>query len=301
MRMPGPRQPAEVLQTARACVSGDGRRRSLRGMVAMKRLILAVIVVASTGPAGAQDGLAELAQTIDSLRRDVTDLQAFIYKTELPEDGGTVGVPFDGSKLHAAMQQIEESLRQLAGRVDGLQFSQRQLREQLAALEADFAARTATGALSSQTHDGAQPPELQTVAVAEEGLLPPGTEAEKYDHAFSLLRKADYDAAEQAFSAFIAEYPDSELVGNAWHWIGSMHSVRDQHREAAVAFLKSYQEAPEGSKSAGSLLKLGTSLVQLGKQGEACATFREFMERFPDAGEALLAQAREEATATGCT
>ncbi len=270
-------------------------------MVAMKRVLLAVLVIASAGPAGAQDGMAELAQTLESLRRDVTDLQAFIYKTDFPEDGGIAGASFDGSKLHAAMQQIEESLRHLAGRMDGLEFAQRQLREQLAALEADVAARTATGALASETQDGVLPQDPQTGTLAEEGLLPPGTEAEKYDHAFSLLRKADYEAAERAFSAFIDEYPESELVGNAWHWIGSMDFVRDRFREAAVAFLKSYQEAPEGPKAAGSLLKLGTSLGQLGKQGEACATFREFMERFPDAGEALLGQAREAAAATGCT
>lgn len=262
----------------------------------MKRLLLAILVIASTAPAGAQNGSAELAQELERLRRDVIDLQAFIYNAGFPEDGSLAGAPFDGSKLHADMQQIQESLRQLAGRIDGLEFAQRQIREQLAALEADVAARTATGALTAGTEGGAQSGEA-----AEEGVLPPGTEMEKYDHAFSLLRKADYEAAEQAFSAFIAEHPESELAGNAWHWIGSMHFVRDRFHEAAVAFLKGYQQAPEGPKAAGSLLKLGTSLAHLDKTGEACATFREFMERFPDAGEALLGQAREEAAAAGCT
>lgn len=270
-------------------------------MVAMKRLLLAILVVASTAPAGAQDGSAELAQELERLRRDVIDLQAFIYNAGFPDDGGVAGASFDGSKLHADMQQIQESLRQFAGRIDGLEFAQRQIREQLAALEADVAARTATGAFTAETEGDVLSGDQQTGEVAEEGVLPPGSEMEKYDHAFSLLRKADYEAAEQAFSAFIAEHPESELVGNAWHWIGSMHFVRDRFHEAAVAFLKGYQQAPEGPKAAGSLLKLGTSLAHLGKKGEACATFREFMERFPDAGEALLGQAHEEAAAAGCT
>ena len=267
----------------------------------MKRLLLAILVIAWAGPAGAQDGSAELAQALESMRRDVADLQAFIYNAGSLEDGSIAGAPFDGSKLHADMQQIQESLRQLAGRIDGLEFAQRQIREQLAALEADVAARTATGSLTSEVEGGEQSTLPQTGEVAEEGILPPGTEMEKYDHAFSLLRKADYEAAEQAFSTFIAEHPESELVGNAWHWLGSMHFVRDRFHEAAVAFLKGYQHAPEGPKAAGSLLKLGTSLSHLGKSGEACATFREFMERFPDAGEALLGQAREEAAAAGCS
>ncbi len=267
----------------------------------MRRLLLAVLVIAWTGPADAQDGAAELAQALESLRRDMADLQAFIYNAGSLGDGSLAGASFDGSKLHADMQQIQESLRQLAGRIDGLEFAQRQIREQLAALEADVAARTATGSLASEVEDGEQAELPQNGKVAEEGVLPPGTEVEKYDHAFSLLRKADYEAAEKAFSAFIAEHPESELVGNAWHWIGSMHFVRDRFHEAAVAFLKSYQHAPQGPKAAGSLLKLGTSLAHLGKGGEACATFREFMERFPDAGETLLGQAREEAAAAGCS
>ena len=267
----------------------------------MKRLLVALVVMAWTGPAVAQDGSAELAQALESLRRDVIDLQAFIYKAGSPEDGSIAGASFDGSKLHAGVQQIQESLRELAGRIDGLEFAQRQIREQLAALEADVAARTATGALNAEEEGGEPSQDLQTGDGAEEGVLPPGTEMEKYDHAFSLLRKADYEAAELAFSAFIAEHPESELVGNAWHWLGSMHFVRDRFHEAAVAFLKGYQQAPEGPKAAGSLLKLGTSLANLGKNGEACATFREFMDRFPDSGEALLAQAREEAAAAGCT
>ena len=267
----------------------------------MKRLLLAVLVIASAGSAGAQDGSAELAQALESLRRDVSDLQAFIYNAGVPEDGGIAGASFDGSKLHADLQQIQESLRQLAGRIDGLEFAQRQIREQLAALEADVAARTASGTLTAEVEGGEQSADPQTGGMAGEDVLPPGTEMEKYDHAFSLLRKADYEAAERAFSAFIEEHPESELVGNAWHWIGSMHFVRDRFHDAAVAFLKGYQHAPEGPKAAGSLLKLGTSLAHLGKNEEACATFREFAERFPDAGEVLLGEAREEAAASGCT
>ena len=120
----------------------------------MKRLLLAILVIVWAGPAGAQDGSAELAQALESLRRDVADLQAFIYNAGSLEDGSIAGAPFDGSKLHADMQQIQESLRQLAGRIDGLEFAQRQIREQLAALEADVAARTATGSLTSESGRG---------------------------------------------------------------------------------------------------------------------------------------------------
>ena len=119
--------------------------------------------------------------------------------------------------------------------------------------------------------------------------------------AFSLLRKADYEGAQMAFDEFITLHPDSELTGNAYYWLGSTHFVRDQYRDAAVAFLKGYQEGPTGPKAADNLLKLGVTLSRLGKPDEACATFKELSNKFPEAAQILLDEASDEAASAGCS
>ena len=268
----------------------------------MKFLAVTVTgLVVWAGTAGAQDETAELAQMLERLRRDVIDLQAYVYNAgELPENpAGTAA--FDGSRLHADMQQIQETLRGLAGRIDDLEFGQRQIRELLSDLEARFVAQTASGNAGEAVDGTGFEGDLGPGESGQAGVLPPGSEVDQYNYAFSLLRKADYEAVESAFKEFIAVHPESGLVGNAWYWLGSTHFVRERFHDAAVAFLKGYQHDPEGPKAANSLLKLGVTLARLNKIEESCATFRELADKFPDAGEALLGQAIEEAAAAGCT
>ena len=269
----------------------------------MKKFLVVTVtgLVVWAGTAGAQDETAELAQMLERMRRDVIDLQAYVYNAgELPENlVGTAA--FNGSRLHADIQQIQETLRGLAGRIDGLEFGQRQLHEQLSDLEARFVAQTASGNAGEAVDGTGSEGDPGTGESGEVGVLPPGSEMDQYNYAFSLLRKADYEAVDSAFKEFIAVHPKSELIGNAWYWLGSTHFVRERFHDAAVAFLKGYQHDPDGPKAANSLLKLGVTLARLNKIEESCATFRELADKFPDAGEALLGQAIEEAAAAGCT
>ena len=156
----------------------------------------------------------------------------------------------------------------------------------------------ATDTATAAPDAAAAAPEGESVAAAT--VLPPGSAMERYNFAFSLLRKADYEAAEAAFVEFIALYPDNELTGNAYYWLGSVHFVRDRFRDAAVAFLKGYSGTPTGPKAADNLFKLGAALSRDGKLKEACAVFEKLDKEFPGAARALLDEAAVEAAAAGC-
>ena len=53
-----------------------------------------------------------------------------------------------------------------------------------------------------------------------------------YDDAYALLKKGEYDAAEQAFLKFMKDYPDSSLLGNANYWLGECYYAQGQYAEA---------------------------------------------------------------------
>jgi tol-pal system protein YbgF len=127
------------------------------------------------------------------------------------------------------------------------------------------------------------------------------TPQEQYAYAFGLLRVSQYDQAEQALKAFLAENPDHTLSDNARYWLGETYYVRGQYPEAAQQFVDAYQKNRTGAKSADALLKLGMSLSQLGKSEEACATFRELSRTQPDAPETVRDKAAKEAQRTGCS
>lgn len=127
-----------------------------------------------------------------------------------------------------------------------------------------------------------------------------GNPAQDYNLAFGLIKEQKFDAAERAFKAFLDEYPEHELSDNARYWLGETYYVRGAFEEAAVVFAEAFQQAPDGSKAADNLLKLGMSLSSVDQKGEACVTFNELLKRFPDASASLKQRARQQRTKLEC-
>ena len=118
-----------------------------------------------------------------------------------------------------------------------------------------------SGSVTGQAQAGAAASggTAQTAAVST-GALPDGSPQEQYSYAFSLLRQAQYSEAEQALKAFVDQYPEDALAGNAKYWLGETHYVRGDYQQSAVIFAEAYQQYPNNSKAPDNLLKLGMSL-----------------------------------------
>lgn len=140
-----------------------------------------------------------------------------------------------------------------------------------------------------------------TVASAPRSVLPAGAPKDQYNFALSLLRKRNYPGAEIAFREFIEKHPDNDLSGNAMYWMGETFYVRKDFAEAARIFLDGYQRFPTGGKAAGNLLKLAKSLSEIGEVNSACASYKELLSTFPDAGARTLSTARHESARLKCS
>ena len=130
-------------------------------------------------------------------------------------------------------------------------------------------------------------------------LLPEGTPKERYDFALGLLRAGllrpeDLVRAERAFEEFLEAHGDHELADNARYWLGESHYVREDYDHAVAVFVEGYKISPTGAKAPDNLLKLGMSLSRLGRRDDACATFQELDEKFPDLADDAKARGRKE-------
>lgn len=149
---------------------------------------------------------------------------------------------------------------------------------------------------------------IQTAAVAPDvpkSMLPDGTPKERYDFALGLLREGllrpqDLARAEQAFEEFLTAHADHDLAGNARYWLGESFYVRGDYNQAAAVFVEGYKASPVGIKAPDNLLKLGMSLSRLSRGDEACATFQELNQSFPDMGDSIKARAQKEWQKAGC-
>lgn len=115
------------------------------------------------------------------------------------------------------------------------------------------------------------------------GTGPAGsTPDDQYSYAFSLLRQAQFDDAETAFSQFIAENPGHPRVENAAYWFAETFYARRMFGEAKRIYARNLLDYPQGEKAPDNMVKLGLSLVNLQRFDEACQTFNKLANDYPE-------------------
>lgn len=253
-----------------------------------------------------------MVDRMERLERDMTLFQKEYFQQQDRKrensgyrDQGDVAV---GGSLEAHMLELEERLRQIMGKIEENEHQIDNLAKRLDGIITDIDYRLnnlekttdhsdivkfskdqkTSGAATTGTEASAD-----TVAEErneEEGKQYPFPPLEKgnkmdakqaYEKAFGLLRQANYQEAEKNFYDFIQQYPESDLLNNAYYWLGETHFVQNNFEQGSIYFLKSYQKFPTSDKAPDSLLKLGMSLANLKKKQEACATFVKLGKEFP--------------------
>ncbi|MBV8493413.1 MAG: tol-pal system protein YbgF [Alphaproteobacteria bacterium] len=147
----------------------------------------------------------------------------------------------------------------------------------------------------------AGPPDIASAAPPSTARpLPSGSTSEQYNHAFGLLKQADYPAAEVALKAFVEQHPNDTMAGNAQYWLGETYYTRGRYADAATAFAEGYKRYPKSSKAADELLKLGMSLARANQKQNACIALVQLDHDFPTPGAAIKERAAAEKKRLGC-
>ena len=125
-------------------------------------------------------------------------------------------------------------------------------------------------------------------------LLPNKSPKEQYDFAVSFIKVGDYETAEFALREFIDKNKSNELAGSAQYWYGETFRVRQLYQDAAAAYLDGYQNYPKSKKAPINLLKLGSTLVQLGEKDQGCLMIQGVKKQYPKANKSVLQKAEYE-------
>jgi tol-pal system protein YbgF len=122
----------------------------------------------------------------------------------------------------------------------------------------------------------------------------------EYDAAGDMLKTQHYDAAQRAFSAFVAKNPHSRLIAPAIYHLGESYYFQSRHREAAEQFLKIASDYAKSPVAPEAMVKLGVSLNALGAKEQACAFFSELPRKYPNAPASQKLAAEREAKKASC-
>ena len=137
--------------------------------------------------------------------------------------------------------------------------------------------------------------------ISETSLLPSKPAKEQYDFAVSFMKVGDYETAELALREFINKNKAHELAGNAQYWYGETFRIRQLYSDAATAYLDGYQNYPKSTKAPENLLKLGSTMVQLGEKDQGCKMIKGLKKQYPKASQSVLQKAQYEQKRFKCS
>jgi tol-pal system protein YbgF len=137
-------------------------------------------------------------------------------------------------------------------------------------------------------------------AAAGETVSAAGSPQDQYNVAFSLLRQARYEDAEQALRGFVQHNPRDALAPAAQYWLGETFYVRKDYANAAAAFADGYERYPKSPKGPDFLLKLGMSLANAGQKDNACRAYLRLDRDYPQAASEIRDRSGAEKKRLGC-
>lgn len=207
--------------------------------------------------------------------------------------GGASAPPSAQGELFIQLQQMQQEIAQLRGMLEEQQNQLQRLQQEGLERYQELDRRLAGGAGNAPAAgDGAINANTTPTPPAAQGGEPADPAKEKlyYEAAFDLVKAKDFTRANQAFSAFLRKYPNSQYAGNAQYWLGEVNLIEGNLQAAGQAFARVAQVYPQHAKVPDALFKLADVEQRLGNTDKAKGILREVVAKYPGTSAAQLAQ-----------
>lgn len=115
------------------------------------------------------------------------------------------------------------------------------------------------------------------------------------------LQQGDFMRAQTLFQSILAQGSSSNSVRiSALYGLGRSALALESYRQAADAFLKVYTTAPSAPEAAESLFFLAQSLERMKETKAACASYQQFLKKYPSAFPDQRSTAKAAQSKLGC-
>jgi tol-pal system protein YbgF len=190
-------------------------------------------------------------------------LQATLQKQQVDAGGKSDQLSGQIQSLNDTMDEIKVRLAKVTKQLEDMQAGQQSLAAQQATQQAQAAAAAS-----------APPPDVL------------------YNNGLRDYNGGKNDLALQEFSDYIKFYPNTDLAGNSYYYLGELQFKQANYQQAVQSYDQVLQNFPSGNKAASAQLKKGFALLELGKQDDGVSELRHLIQRYPHSPEALQARDR---------
>ena len=273
----------------------------------ISRFILSIVVLVTSLHVFANNSVP-----VSDLANDIAIPSLDIEK---PIQPNSVALSASTNNANAQMSDFVEllqlELRQLRGQVEELNYSLERLKQDQKQRYLDLDRRIVS--LSNQPATATEAPptavtsqvvqfkdtssEVSDATSLEQGVVAqevydPEIEKADYKAAFALIRERQYDASIVALLAFVEDFPQGALVGNAHYWLGEVYMVQGDASLAAQSFEHVITQFPKHRKIPDALYKAGVAYQNIGDVGKANEALQRVLSEFPESSAARLARER---------
>ena len=118
------------------------------------------------------------------------------------------------------------------------------------------------------------------------------TEEQKvaYQNAYNFVKNKDFPQAIDALHAYVEKYPEGDLTGNAFYWLGEVYLVLPKLEQAKQAFSIVVKTFPGHRKLPDAMYKLAVAMDRLQDPAGAEYYLKQVQQQFPDSTAAKLAE-----------
>ena len=265
-----------------------------------------------TTSANSEDNLKNIKSQLDRLGKDLSDLQLHVYNSSESNFSEKKIETSQLSVFDIRLRDIESELKAINLNYENIIFEMDNLKKMFEEINLKYntliineneqtkketqknenideveneiqTAPNTLGTLKINSEDLSETEENETQASEvldsqQENLSPD----EQFQLAFNNLRAQKFDEAEVSLKKFISDFPDNNLSGSAYYWLGEMYLLKKENREAALTFAEGYQKYPESIKAPDTLYKLADVLIKIDKNIEGCDTYKQFLLKYPN-------------------
>jgi len=257
--------------------------------------LLAVLWLEVSPAFGVSKEMVQLQTQVQQLQEQMTAMQRSfdermgVMKNLVEQDTDAV------NKVANALNSMQTTLQkqqtdagsktdQLSGQIQALNDTMDEIKvrlakvtkqlEEMQAAQQSLAAQQATQQAAQQAAASAPPPDVL------------------YNNALRDYNGGKNDLAIQEFSDYVKFYPNTDLAGNCYFYLGEIQFRQANYQQAAQSYDQVLQNFPSGNKAASAQLKKGFSLIELGKQDDGVGELKHLIQRYPHSPEALQARDR---------
>jgi tol-pal system protein YbgF len=273
----------------------------------ISRFILLLAVLS-----GSVQVFANSSVPVSDLANDVSAQSVVISEpaqpklAEVSDVAAVVNTPTGNANVQMfdLVELLQRELQQLRGQVEELNYNLERLKQDQKQRYLDLDRRvvslstnpsvaneTEVATVVSQIPQDGNEPALEQVIVAQE-IYDPEVEKAAYKAAFALIRERQYDESIVALLAFVNDFQQGTLLGNAHYWLGEVYMVQGDASLAAESFEIVIGEFPEHRKIPDALYKAGVAYQNVGNVDKANQMLQRVLQEYPDSSAARLAHER---------